>query len=312
MKKVPGVSAMSQAATHILGNQRGAGGEPQSPGGRRVSSPVLSAEEFFEQNAEHLRMRNAELASMAAKRRPQRGEDRELAMGPVPDYILAKRGTQAKGGHHHERCSGIKPAPRGALAAGPETGAARGEGFINATVIDRTNAVPTLVDLASDEAPHANRSPQRESRVRPDRSRLIPYHMGIGGREAFDIATQQIQKQKELQAKGWRIVGGGNGAVQRWVSPLRPMKPIVGLDAAYEEAFLHRNGGDAAPTMQVIQVKQVCAPSSHQPPSMLVPIPSHSVAFENAIAAVVHLVCLHWARRAVECDLTQYLVFCSC
>jgi hypothetical protein len=267
---------MSQAATHILGNQRGGGGDPQGPPGRRAASPVMSAAEFFEQNAEHLRQRNAELASVAAKRRPQRGEDRERAMGPVPDYILAKRGTQAKGGHHHERVRGIKPAPRGTFAA--DTSGARGEGFIKSPVIDRTNAVPMLVDLAPDQTPHTNRSPQREPKGIPDRSRLIPYNTPVGGDddEALDRAKQQMQKQKALQAKGWRLTGSGNGPVQRWVSPLRPMKPILGLDAAYAEAFSHRNGGDAAPTMQVIQVKQVCSLSAHLSPSNAY---NHSVSF---------------------------------
>ena len=69
-------SAMSAAASQILSAQRG------EPAGRaQAQSPQMSAEEFFQANAEHLRQRNADLASLAARRRPQRGDERERAAG---------------------------------------------------------------------------------------------------------------------------------------------------------------------------------------------------------------------------------------
>jgi hypothetical protein len=249
MKGGLGASAMSAAASHILSSQRGGDPSP-APAARRAQSPQMSAEEFFQANAEHLRQRNADLASIAARRRPQRGEERERAAGPVPDYILAKRGTQARGGHHHERRRGLVPAPRGAVAHAPP-----GEAALSTVVVDRTEAGEGLVDtMAPRQGNNVIRSPGRPA------GRLIPYNTGgeegAGHRgDACDVLSKG-QKQKALQSKGWRLAQAGSGPGQRWVSPTRPMKTFVGLDAAYEEAF-KAGASNAGPTMQVIQVKQV-------------------------------------------------------
>jgi hypothetical protein len=237
-------SAMSAAASQILSAQRG------DPAGRaQAQSPQMSAEEFFQANAEHLRQRNADLASLAARRRPQRGDERERAAGPVPDYILAKRGTQARGGHHHERSRGL-PTQRGGVAHALPLASQK-------TVVDRTEAGAGLIDpTAQRQGGDVMRSPARPS------ARLIPYHTGGEGDaghrgDAGDgCDLSQRQKQKALQSKGWRLVQAGSGPGQRWVSPTRPTKTFVGLDAAYEEAC-KVGVSTAAPTMQVITVKQV-------------------------------------------------------
>ena len=234
--------AMIAAASHILSAQRG-----DQAGRAQAQSPQMSAEGFFQANAEHLRQRNADLV-LAARRRPQRGDERERAAGPVPDYIIAKRGTQARGGHHHERSRGLVPAQRGGVAhagASPQT------------VVDRTEAGAGLIDpTAQRQGGDVMRSTARPS------ARLIPYHTGGEGDaghrgDAGDgYELSKGQKQKALQSKGWRLVQAGSGPGQRWVSPTRPMKTFVGLDAAYEEAF-KAGVSNAAPTMQVITVKQV-------------------------------------------------------
>jgi hypothetical protein len=240
--------AMIAAASHILSAQRG-----DQAGRAQAQSPQMSAEGFFQANAEHLRQRNADLV-LAARRRPQRGDERERAAGPVPDYIIAKRGTQARGGHHHERSRGLVPAQRGGVAhagASPQT------------VVDRTEAGAGLIDpTAQRQGGDVMRSTARPS------ARLIPYHTGGEGDaghrgDAGDgCELSKVQKQKALQSKGWRLVQAGSGPGQRWVSPTRPMKTFVGLDAAYEEAF-KAGVSNAAPTMQVITVKQVVLCCAH-------------------------------------------------
>ena len=259
-------TAMSAAASHILGNQRGSGGglgAPAVPAARRARSPQLTAEEFFAQNQAHLRQRNAELAQMAARRRPQCRAD-DTAAGPVPEYILAKRGTQGRGGHYHERTRGVKPLPRGAL------GGAAVDRTRDGPCTDRTEAADSLV---------ARVSPVHGSpRGRPnERTRLMPYapnysassqHEDEEGQKIADDrflpGQTQAQKQKKLLARGWRLVQGGSGPVQRWVSPFRPMRTVVGLDAAFDAAASmppHAGGiGQSnATATQIIQVKQVRA-----------------------------------------------------
>ena len=237
-------SAISAAASHILGNQPGAP--------RRAKSPQLTAEEFFSQNEVHLRQRNAELVQMAAKRRPQRADDRERAAGPVPGYILAKRGTQGRGGHYHERKRGIKPAPRGALGGDSVSS--------KAVVIDRTaeTAADSLVHLVKG-------SPVLSPRSRPnERSRLMPWTKRSNAEQCVDpMAAPQAHKHKALLASGWKLVQGGHAPVQRWVSPFRPIKTVVGLDAAYNAAVaMPPHAGGIGPcnstATQIIQVKQVC------------------------------------------------------
>lgn len=252
------MSVMSAAASHILGNQTGGPGAGV-PASRRARSPQLTAEEFFAQNQAHLRQRNSELAQMAARRRPQCRAD-DAAAGPVPEYILAKRGTLGRGGHYHERTRGVKPLPRGALGG-------------SAAVVDRTRSGP-CTDRAEAADSFAGGSPVNGSpRGRlNERTRLMPYapHYSAYGEhedeegQKIAVGQTQAQKQKKLLARGWRLVQGGSGPVQRWVSPFRPMKTVIGLDAAYDAAASmppHAGGigqGNTTAT-QIIQVKQVRA-----------------------------------------------------
>ena len=71
------------------------------------------------------------------------------------------------------------------------------------------------------------------------------------------LAMQQLQKEKALHAKGWRLVQVVIAPNQRWISPRPPLKTIVGLDAAFDTAFSSHSNITAAATTQIIQVKQV-------------------------------------------------------
>jgi len=157
MKKKNSGTVISQAASNILGNQRS---EPSL----LSNSPQLR---FFAENAEHLRQRNEEIAH-AAKRRPGRGEER--ATGPVPGYIMEKRGTQARGGHHHEKRRGHASPPRGRSCV--EIAGTRAPVMTRGGVVDGTEAVEKRVDLCAIIA--SNSSPIRGRPV-GDSSRLIPY-----------------------------------------------------------------------------------------------------------------------------------------
>jgi hypothetical protein len=256
---------MSHAASQILGN-RGGGPSISPPRARRAQSPPpLKPEEFFAHNAHHLRQRNQELAEEAARRRPQRGDQLERAAGPIPSYILAKRGVQARGGHYHERRrgkEGIIPsssAPRCAFLAGthvPPAGAGSGS-----SVIDRTEVA--LESVAGPAAPAPRFAIKERHAWRPDRSRLMPYNNASPVEEEENSLEMlsPLRKQKVLLAKGWKLAVGGNAATQKWSSPSRPSKTFTGLDTAYDEAFAH----EATTAVQVIQVKQVCPMFSYPP-----------------------------------------------